>query len=167
MKTLKEAEGENSEARYRFVQEAQVNSQLEHPNIVPIYQAGRGADGLPYYTMKYVRGQEYRDLIQGYHQNRREGNSDALELRRLLTLFISTCQAVSYAHNRGVVHRDLKPENVAVGEFGELMVLDWGLAKVLGKPDTETSCAAVSVADEIDLGQTMHARLYGAGTGVG
>ncbi|MEE3371446.1 MAG: protein kinase, partial [Planctomycetota bacterium] len=161
MKTLKEAEGENSEARYRFVQEAQVNSQLEHPNIVPIYQAGRGADGQPYYTMKYVRGQEYRELIQSYHQHRREGNVDALELRRLLTLFISTCQAVSYAHNRGVVHRDLKPENVAVGEFGELMVLDWGLAKVLGEPDTETSHAAVTVADGIDLGQTMQGRIMG------
>ena len=161
MKTLKEAEGENSEARYRFVQEAQVNSQLEHPNIVPIYQAGRGADGQPYYTMKYVRGQEYRELIQDYHQHRREGNVDALELRRLLTLFISTCQAVSYAHNRGVVHRDLKPENVAVGEFGELMVLDWGLAKVLDEPDTETSHAAVTVADEIDLGQTMQGRIMG------
>ena len=101
LKTLKDAGGESSEARYRFVQEAQVNSQLEHPNIIPIYQAGDGADGQPYYTMKYVRGQEFRDLIQGYHQNRREGNVEALELRRLLTLFISTCQAVSYAHNRG------------------------------------------------------------------
>ena len=161
MKTLKDAGGEDSEARYRFVQEAQVNSQLEHPNIIPIYQAGDGADGQPYYTMKYVRGQQYRDLIQGYHQNRREGNVDALELRRLLTLFISTCQAVSYAHNRGVVHRDLKPENIAVGEFGELMVLDWGLAKVLGEPDAETSRAAVTIADGIDLGQTMQGRIMG------
>ena len=161
LKTLKDVGNENSEARYRFVQEAQVNSQLEHPNIIPIYQAGDGADGQPYYTMKYVRGQEFRELIQSYHQNRRAGSVDALELRRLLALFISTCQAVSYAHNRGVVHRDLKPENVAVGEFGELMVLDWGLAKVLGKPEPGTSRAAVTIADEIDLGQTIQGRIMG------
>ena len=161
LKTLKDAGDEHSEARYRFVQEAQVNSQLEHPNIVPIYQAGRGADGQPYYTMKYVRGQEFRKLIQGYHQNRRERSSDTLELRRLLTLFISTCQAISYAHNRSVVHRDLKPENVAVGEFGELMVLDWGLAKVLGEVETETSHAPVAIADDIDLGKTIQGRIMG------
>ena len=103
----------------------------------------------------------FRELVQDYHQNRREGSVDALELRRLLALFISTCQAVSYAHNRGVVHRDLKPENVAVGEFGELMVLDWGLAKVLGKPEPGTSRAAVTIADEIDLGQTIQGRIMG------
>ncbi len=111
----------------RFLREARVTGQLEHPSIVPVYELGRRQDGRPYYTMKLVRGRTLEKAIK-----------DAGTLRerlKLLPHFMDLCQAVAYAHNRGVIHRDLKPVNVMVGEFGETVVLDWGLAKVRAQED--------------------------------
>ncbi len=161
MKKLKEGHGASAKARHRFVREAQINSQLEHPNIIPIYQAGDGSDGQPYYTMKYARGENFKTLIRSYHREDNLGVSGSLEMRRLLSLFMATCQAMSYAHSRGVVHRDLKPENIAVGEFGELMVLDWGLAKVLDEPDTDSPGARVVADTEDSLVNTLAGDIMG------
>ncbi|HPC84097.1 MAG TPA: protein kinase [Thermoanaerobaculaceae bacterium] len=111
----------------RFLREAQVTGQLEHPGIVPVYELGARPDGTLYYTMKLVRG---RTLAQAL------AACTHLEDRlRLLPHFVNLCHAVAYAHSRGVIHRDIKPANVMLGEFGETVLLDWGLAKVRGTPD--------------------------------
>jgi len=111
----------------RFLREARVTAQLEHPHIVPVYEVGRRADGTLYYTMKIVRGRTLADALK---------EAKTLKDRlKYLTHFVDLCQAVAYAHSRGVIHRDIKPENTMLGEFGETVVLDWGLAKVRGKQD--------------------------------
>ena len=111
----------------RFLREARVTGQLEHPNIVPVYEVGQRADGTYYYTMRLVRGRTLTDALRSC-----SGLRERLEL---LPHYVSLCNAVGYAHSRGVIHRDLKPDNVMIGAFGETVVLDWGLAKVHGKQD--------------------------------
>jgi serine/threonine-protein kinase len=119
-----------ADCRARFLLEAEVTGRLEHPGIVPVYGLGRHADGLPYYAMRFIQGESLKDAIQRFHASRIADNGRrALELRHLLGVFLSVCQAVRYAHSRGIVHRDLKPENVMLGKFGETLVVDWGLAK--------------------------------------
>ena len=119
------------------MKEAQITGQLEHPNIVPVYElARRKEDDQPFYTMRFLRGQTLRDAIAEFHRRRGGKPADRLELQRqLLEPFVKVCQAVAYAHSRWVIHRDLKPENVVLGGYGEVVVLDWGLAKVVGQPD--------------------------------
>ncbi len=123
----------------RFLKEAQITGQLEHPNIVPVYElARRKEDDQPFYTMRFLRGQTLRDAIAEFHRQRAGKPADRLELQRqLLEPFVKVCQAVGYAHSRGVIHRDLKPENVVLGAYGEVVVLDWGLAKIVGEPDSD------------------------------
>ena len=112
----------------RFRREALVLGQLEHPNIVPIYDMGSDEDGQPFYTMKLVRGRTLQailhDLLEGNEATKQEHT-----LSSLLTVFVKVCDAIAFAHSKGILHRDLKPENVMVGEFGEVQVMDWGLAK--------------------------------------
>ncbi len=117
----------------RFLREAQVTGQLEHPGIVPVYEVGRRPDDqAPFYTMRFVRGRTLAEAARAYHERRARGAAGPLELRELLTAFVGVCQAVAYAHSRGVLHRDLKPQNVVLGDYGEVIVLDWGLARVTG-----------------------------------
>jgi eukaryotic-like serine/threonine-protein kinase len=111
----------------RFVQEARITGQLEHPSIVPVYELGYREDGTLYYTMKLVRGKTLAVALRAC-----KGLRDRLNL---LSHFVDLCQAIGYAHSRKVIHRDLKPGNIMVGEFGETVVIDWGLAKIQGKPD--------------------------------
>jgi len=123
----------------RFVREAQITGQLEHPNIVPVYELARDEERTyPFYTMRFVHGQSLGDAIEAYHQQRRVGADVRIEFRRLLQAFVSVCQAIAYAHSRRVIHRDLKPSNVMLGSYGEVVVLDWGLAKILDKQDEAT-----------------------------
>jgi formylglycine-generating enzyme required for sulfatase activity len=137
LKEIKPEGAAHPDAWRRFLKEAQITGQLEHPNIVPVYElARRKEDDQPFYTMRFVRGQTLRDAIAAFHREGK-GPGDRLELQRLLTAFISVCQAVGYAHSRGVVHRDLKPENVVLGGFGEVIVLDWGLARMVDRPDED------------------------------
>ncbi|HWB57903.1 MAG TPA: serine/threonine-protein kinase [Chthoniobacteraceae bacterium] len=114
----------------RFVREARITAALEHPNIVPIYDIGADEAGKPYFTMKLLGGETLHSILQKLN----EGNPDyrrRYPLNRLLQIFLSVCNAVGFAHSRGVIHLDLKPANIQVGDFGEVLVLDWGLAKVL------------------------------------
>ncbi len=124
---------ESSQAARRLIREAQITGQLQHPNIVPVYEVHRG--GRPFYAMKLVNGETLSEAIQRHHAQRRAGQADPLSLPRLLNAFVSICEALAYAHSRGVIHRDLKPQNIVLGEYGEVIVLDWGLAKVIGEPD--------------------------------
>ncbi len=114
----------------RFLEEAQVMGQLQHPGIVPVHAVGRLPDGRPYFVMKLVQGRTLAQLLA-----QRPRGADATPLRhdlpRFLVIFQQVCQALAYAHSRGVIHRDLKPSNVMVGAFAEIQVMDWGLAKVL------------------------------------
>ncbi len=130
MKVAHRGKAAEAHLRARFVREALVQGQLEHPSVVPVYDLGTRPDGATYFTMKRVRGLTLAAIIEGL----RRGDaavSRAYSRRRLLTAMSSVCLAVSFAHSRGVVHRDLKPENVMLGDFGEVYVLDWGVARVL------------------------------------
>jgi serine/threonine-protein kinase len=116
----------------RFVEEARITGQLEHPGIAPVYELGRRPeDGHPYYTMKFIRGGTLADAIEAHHEARAEGRDDPLARTRLLEAFMAVCNTIGYAHARGVIHRDLKSQNVVLGDFGEAIVLDWGLAKMI------------------------------------
>src|SRR5262249_10491763 len=117
----------------RFLQEARVTGQLEHPGIVPVYELARRPDDRPpYYTMRFVRGRTLSEAAQDYHQKRQAGRAGTFEILGLLSAFVTVCNTVAYAHSRGIIHRDLKGQNVIMGDFGDVVVLDWGLAKVIG-----------------------------------
>jgi serine/threonine-protein kinase len=124
VKVLLEAHTAKPDLLRRFVEEAQIGGQLQHPGIVPVYELGTFADRRPYFTMKLVKGRTLASLLA-------ERASPGGDLPRFLGIFEQVAQTVAYAHARGVIHRDLKPSNVMVGSFGEVQVMDWGLAKVL------------------------------------
>jgi len=124
--------GADADSRMRFIEEAQITGQLEHPNIVPVHDLALGEDGQPYYTMKLVKGTNLHDVIEALST----GKPDALArytLPVLLTVFQKVCDALAFAHSHSVIHRDLKPANIMVGEFGEVLLMDWGLAKLIQK----------------------------------
>ncbi len=120
--------------KQRFVQEAAVLGRLEHPNIVPVHDLGFDSQGQLYYTMKLVKGCTLQAILNDLRDHV-PGASKHYTLDRLLTIFRKVCDAMAFAHSRGIIHRDLKPENVMVGEFGEVLLMDWGLARILGQKD--------------------------------
>jgi serine/threonine protein kinase len=139
----------------RFVEEAQVNAQLEHPNIAPVHDLGVDPRGRVYFSMKLVRGRSLEDILSA----RLAGDETTLAefgLRRLLDVFLQVCLAMEYAHARGVIHRDLKPANVMVGDFGEVAVMDWGVAK-LKELAAGVSTQAEALASEPDLSEAAPA----------
>jgi serine/threonine protein kinase len=122
--------GESPDAVVRFIAEAKITGQLEHPNIVPVHELGVDDREQVFYTMKYVRGSTLREVLHNLFIQ----DADAVRaypLSQLLTIFQKVCDAVAFAHSKGVIHRDLKPENFMLGDYGEVLVMDWGLAKVL------------------------------------
>jgi len=119
----------------RFVEEAQITAQLEHPNVVPVHDFGLDPQGRPYFTMKLVRGRSLETILQ-QRKAKDPATLSEFGLRRLLDVFLQVCLAVEYAHARGVIHRDLKPANIMVGDFGEVLVMDWGVAKLKGRQET-------------------------------
>jgi len=135
--------------RNRFLREARVTGQLEHPSIVPVYEIGKHADGVFYYTMRMVKGQTLSKAIKK--------SVDLAGRLELFHHFYNICNAVAYAHSKGVINRDLKPSNVMIGEFGETVVLDWGLAKVKGQADSgaETIQTGLRLFLNADVGQTV------------
>ena len=124
--------------RARFVEEAQVTAQLQHPGIVPVHDLGRLADGRVFYTMREVRGRTLREVLSEVHEASTAAAwglaRSGWSFLRLMDAFRQVCATVAYAHARGVIHRDLKPDNILLGPFGQVLVLDWGLVKVLGAP---------------------------------
>jgi serine/threonine-protein kinase len=129
----------------RFIEEAQIGGQLQHPGIVPVHDRGTLPDGRPYFTMKLVQGQTLADLLA-------QRPSPVHDLPRFLKVFEQVCQTLAFAHSRRVIHRDLKPSNVMVGSFGEVQVMDWGLAKVLGN---ERAVGKASVSEEMSTIATV------------
>src|SRR5262249_46743567 len=129
-----------------------------------VYELGRRpGDEQPFYTMRFVRGRTLAEASRAYHERRRRGEAGPLELRELLMAFVGVCNAVAYAHSRGVIHRDLKPQKVVLGDFGEVIVLDWGLARVLGEAEGEAAedRAPVSLSGEGSRDQTIAGQVLG------
>jgi eukaryotic-like serine/threonine-protein kinase len=141
VKVLLESHEHKTEMVRRFVEEAQIGGQLQHPGIVPVYELGTFANQRPYFTMKLVKGRTFSTVLA-------ERQSPAHDLPRLLSIFEAICQTLAYSHARGVIHRDLKPSNVMVGSFGEVQVMDWGLAKVLKEQGESDERADQSVPEE-------------------
>ncbi|MEM8679479.1 MAG: tetratricopeptide repeat protein [Planctomycetota bacterium] len=134
LKEIKELFADDIESRQRFVMEAEITGRLEHPGIVPVYGLGHYDDGRPYYAMRFIHGDSLREAIRQFHADAElKGKPDLFELRKLLNRFLDVCHAVHYAHRRGILHRDLKPSNIMLGEYGETLVVDWGLAKPVGE----------------------------------
>jgi tetratricopeptide (TPR) repeat protein/tRNA A-37 threonylcarbamoyl transferase component Bud32 len=147
----------------RFLLEAEVTGRLEHPGVVPVYGLGRHADGRPYYAMRLIKGETLQDALARFHQADapgRELGERRLAFRDLLRRFTDVCNAVAYAHSKGVLHRDLKPSNIMLGPFGETLVVDWGLTKVLG-----TSEAAVAASGVLLPGTSASSTQAGAVVG--
>ena len=115
----------------RFLEEAQVTGQLDHPGIVPVHEVGVDAEDRVYFTMKLVKGEDLRSVFESVA----DPNDHDWTTTRALNVMLRVCEAMAYAHEKGVIHRDLKPGNVMVGKYGEAYVMDWGLAKVLGRED--------------------------------
>jgi Flp pilus assembly protein TadD len=130
---------EDGNLRSRFVREAEITGGLEHPGIVPVYGLGRYADGRPYYAMRLIRGESLQEATRKLYTG-----AGSHTLRDLLARFVAVCNAVAYAHSRGVIHRDIKPSNVMLGPYGETLVVDWGLAKVIGRQPADAEASPES-----------------------
>src|SRR5207253_3279539 len=118
LKEIKDHHADNPDSRARFLLEAEVTGGLEHPGIVPVYGLGTYADGRPFYAMRFIKGDSLQEAVRTFHASERAGQGPgqrALELRQLLGRFVDVCDALAYAHSRGVLHRDLKPGNVMLG----------------------------------------------------
>src|SRR5262245_63094348 len=135
----------------RFADEARITAQLQHPAIPPVHEVGTLPDGRPFLAMKLIKGQTLDALLASRPE-------PSVERGRFVAVFEQLCQAVAYAHAHGVIHRDLKPSNVMVGAFGEVQVMDWGLAKVLGArpeeridPEQKVTTVVHSLRESDDL----------------
>ena len=161
LKELRDEHGAVAD-RARFLAEAQITGQLEHPGIVPVYELVRSDAGRqPFYTMRFVRGRTLIEAVRDYHRDRGKGKSAPLAFRALIDAFVAACNAVAYAHARGVVHRDLKGQNVVLGDFGEVMVLDWGLAKLLGATEDLSGPGRLTIDADGEHEATLHGQVLG------
>ena len=135
LKEIRARHADDLARRARFLLEAEITGNLEHPGIIPIYGIGRHDDGRPYYVMRFIDGEELGEAVTRFHAAGRRGDDPgarSLAIRGLLRRFLDVCNAIDYAHGRGIIHRDLKPSNVMLGPHGETLVVDWGLAKWIG-----------------------------------
>jgi serine/threonine-protein kinase len=131
LKEIQRRFADDHDRRARFTLEAEITGGLEHPGIVPVYGLGHYSDGRPFYAMRFIRGHSLKEAIERFHTGQRSETEDAVEFRKLVGRFIDVCDAIEYAHSRGVLHRDLKPGNIMLGKYGETLVVDWGLAKTV------------------------------------
>lgn len=150
----------------KFEFEAEVTGKLEHPGIIPIYSLGTDEDLKPYYAMRLVRGEDLGKKIEEFHANRNGSKADfySLEFIELLDRLIDVCDAVAYAHSRGVLHRDLKPGNIVLGRYGETFVIDWGLAKIADKKEEPLefdSIGPVKLRGQNDISATIDGSAMG------
>ncbi len=168
LKQIHPGHADDPDSRSRFLLEAEVCGRLEHPGVVPVYGLGTDDRGRPCYAMRLIEGETLQEAIKRFHAGDGRGETGArrLALRQLLTRFVAVCQAVAYAHSRGVIHRDLKPSNAMLGKYGETLVVDWGLAKVVGRAEGDAAGARpplqLSGADGLatEVGATLGTPAY-------
>jgi hypothetical protein len=134
----------SAEATARFLREAKIQARLDHPAIVPVHELGTDADGRPFFTMKRLEGITLAEVLKGKES-----------LQRLLRVFAEVCQAIEFAHARGVIHRDLKPANIMLGRYGEVYVLDWGVARVVGETDSAILPEIESLSGDTQVGAVL------------
>lgn len=154
LKTLRSEDSPKRRQIQRFVDEAQITGQLDHPNIVPIHELGREENGSYFFTMKWVQGKTLESLIDEEGDRRLEPD----RLMNLLRVLTKACEAVAFAHSRGVIHRDLKPANIMVGEFGQVYIMDWGVAKIFspeGAPVSKVTLGSIVERQELDTSGTV------------
>jgi serine/threonine-protein kinase len=159
MKTLHPHLAQNEYMKSRFLREARVTAQLQHPATVPVYEIGHDIEGRLYFTMKRVEGDTLREILD----KQTLGDQQAIatyNLDRMLGIVIQVCNALSYAHNHGVVHRDVKPENILIGSYGEVILLDWGVAKVWANDEDELNQKEMEHEVLTDPGQRPGTPLY-------
>ena len=160
LKEIKNKFANQPELEARFHLEAAITGMLDHPGVVPIHSKGKFRDGRPYYTMRMVQGKSLNERIKEFHQRFRPDKYQP-EFRRLLQHLIDACKTIDFAHSRGVIHRDIKPANIMIGEYGESLVVDWGLAKILGESQSEdpkkksTSKFAIGKSEATAAGQII------------
>jgi PAS domain S-box-containing protein len=162
LKELRPDKAGNEATCNRFVKEARITGQLEHPGIVPVYELAQRPDTQePFYTMRFVKGPTLTEAAQAYHQRRATSKVDSLEFLALLNGFVTVCNTIAYAHSRGVIHRDLKGANVLLGDFGDVVVLDWGVAKLVDRSDEEPNTAFILDQDASEAGLTVQGQAVG------
>ncbi len=152
VKELQDRYADDPNIRRRFLLEVQVTGRLQHPGVVPVYSLGRDGRGRPFYAMRFIEGEDLDRAIKSFHAADavpgRQSGERAMALRHLLRRFIDVCNVIAYAHSRDVLHRDLKPANIMLGPYGETLVVDWGMAKLLGDRPTSTEIRAPTPGPE-------------------
>jgi WD40 repeat protein len=165
LKVLQPGRAQDRDSRSRFLREAHLTGQLEHPGVVPVYGLGQLGDGSPVYTMRLIRGDTFLEAAQRFHAAVPSGRSPAWRgqgFRQLLQRFLSVCDTIAYAHSRGILHRDLKPSNILLGEYGETLVVDWGLAKAVAPvAEAEADSAAAAPGPAASEGETQDGAVVG------
>jgi len=163
LKFIQKPHDKSPEMQKRFLREAEVTGQLDHPGIVPVYGMGQDEDGNPFYVMRYIEGQTLKQAIDEYHADysfSRPAAGQRLAFQGLLNSFISFCNTIAYAHSKGYMHRDIKPANLMLGTYGETLVLDWGLAKEISEQDF--NAGGSPAGSESDTDDETHATSEGA-----
>ena len=159
LKQLKEELATDRQSRARFIFEAEITGNLEHPGVVPVYGRGVQPDGRPYYAMRFVRGDNLKVAVDRFHKNaalKTDAGARQREFQKLLRRYLVVCETMAYVHSRGVLHRDLKPRNILLGPYGETLIVDWGLAKVVGHAEqAEASDATIRPPSSSDLQPTV------------
>ncbi len=148
LKEIQTRSARDEVAQMRFEMEACITGGLEHPGVVPVYAFGHYADGRPYYAMRFIRGESLKEEIERYHKLREDrfsAGQHRIFFRMLLRRFIDCCNAIGYAHSRGILHRDIKPANIMLGKYGETLVVDWGLAKTIGRDESYPATGEVTL----------------------
>lgn len=147
LKQIREKWADDEHAKLRFQQEAEITGRLEHPGVVPVYALGQRPDGQIYYAMRFIRGESLEAAARTFHEQQSSHGMDprSAEFRNLLRRFVDVCNTIGYAHSRGIIHRDLKPANIMLGNYGETLVVDWGLAKQIGASEVKSTAGDESL----------------------
>ncbi len=148
LKFIRREYADDGDSKQMFLVEGEVTARLEHPGVVPIYGLGSSTDDRPFFAMRLIDGETLAAKIDRYHGRRKydgQGGEHSVEFHNLLARFVSVCNTIAYAHNRGVLHRDIKPENIMIGKYGETLVLDWGLAATIQRDATAKASGEVTL----------------------
>ncbi len=165
LKQIREQHADDRRSRTRFLNEARITANLEHPGIVPVYSLGFHQDGRPYYAMRFLKGETLKEATQAFHQSKKFSQDEGarvLAMQGLLRRFLDVCNTISYAHSKSILHRDLKPANIIIGSYGETQVLDWGLAKNIGDIVIESDAPGSSSSfDHFTVDETQPGEVVG------